>query len=201
MRHIRTKIYNNKFSVEERALIENIDSLLKPLSLVPIDCPLTILSDEDKTPVKCENPNDFECLGYYVAEDRKIVLLRNKIHDTATEKDVPENILRTVVLIHELGHYYSHCLPLWKTESWKTNLFNGSSSDVLEGWAQMFASWAVMSHRECSDVFHRLLQDQSYVYHVFENYSKWSREDLLHSLDGLRELDHPATVNDWNNLL
>ena len=106
-----------------------------------------------------------------------------------------------LIFIHELGHYYSHCLPLWKTNSWETTLFNGTSPGVLEGWAQLFALWAVESDRECRDVFWRLLQDQSYVYHVFEDYVKWSPEKLLHSLDGLRELDYPATRNEWNKLL
>lgn len=203
MKHIRTTIYNNKFSEDEQSLVAIIDSLLKPLGLILIEYPLTILSDEDDSPVNwAEGPNDYERLGYYVAKDRKIVLLRNKIHDKAIEMGVPDNTLRAVVLIHELGHYYSHCLPLWKTESWETILFNDTSTAVLEGWAQLFAHWAVESSPECLKVFGRLLQDQSYVYHVFEKYKeKWTPEELLHSLDGLRELNKPADVKDWNNLL
>jgi len=207
MKPLGKTIYNNKLSEEDHSLVQNIICLLGPLGLSLIDYPLTILSDENETPMiyrdeTYNSSSDFERMGYYVAEDRKIVLLRNKIHEATTEMNVPENILRAVVFVHELGHYYSHCLPLWKTESWKTGLFSGTSSVVLEGWAQLFALWAVESNRECSDVFFRLLQDQSYVYHVFEKYArKWSPEELLHSLDGLRELDYPATVNDWDNLL
>ena len=202
-------IYNNKTSPDDVLLADSLLSQL-PTGISSNDrYPLTILSDEEKEPVPTlgreEGKYDYErLLGYYVAEERKILLLRKAIVRVAGELEVSETGLRAVVFAHELGHYYTHLLPLWDTSSFSTDLFNSSSLGVLEGWAQLFAFWAVRYSPTHNDIFIKLLKGQSYPYHVFEQYEKnwngkWSTLQLLHSLDNLRKLTHPTTIQDWNN--
>lgn len=195
-------IYNNKFTDTDKKLTTNLQILLEPLGIIPPDYPLTILSDEDGPQDHDMGPYDFEKLGYYVSAEEKIVLLRNKILECAKDLQVPEPYLRSVVFVHELGHYYSHLCTLWKTTSWRTDLFAKASTNVKEGWAQLFTGWAVSSEHELGDVFGELLANQSYPYHVFENYCyRWGMESLLHSLDSLRAVPNPVTEKDWNSFL
>ena len=200
-------IYNNKFTDTDKKLAANLKILLGPLGIIPPDYPLTILSDEDTPPKEFQDeclqgPYDFEMLGYYNCLEAKIVLLRGKIQECANKLQVPEPYLRSIVFIHELGHYYSHLCTLWKTKAWRTHLFAGASTNVKEGWAQLFTAWAVEKDYELGSVFEALLAHQSHPYHVFENYYKnWTTEALLHSLDSLRPIFMPVTEKDWNSFL
>lgn len=190
-------IYNNKLTGNDLALVNGLKIML-PNGVKLIDYPLTILSDEDIKPdPKFESPYDFEVLGYYVAEEQRIVLLRNAILKASHELDIPERVLRAIVFAHELGHYYTHCLPLWDTKFYPTELFNDTSIDVLEGWAQLFAFWAVMSNPEYLFYFNKLLEKQSPPYKVFEQYMKRPIDQSLHSLDHLRALSSRVTLQDW----
>lgn len=190
-------IYNNKLTGEDELLIRNVARLL-PKAIGFIDCPLTVLSEEDYRPdTRFESPYDFERLGYYVAEEQRIVLLRNAIRRVSSELDIPETGLRAVVFAHELGHYLTHQLPLWTTRAYRTDLFLASSLEVSEGWAQLFAAWAVKNSPEHSLVFHKLLERQSAPYHIFKRYDGDAAR-LLPSLDHLRELSYPARLTDWS---
>lgn len=200
-------IYNNKFTDTDKNLAANLQSRLVQLGIISTDYPLTILSDEEDPPKEFQDeclqgPYDFERLGYYVAAGEKVVLLGGRIQDCADDLQVPEPLLRTIVFIHELGHYYSHRCPLWKTKAWRTHLFAGASTNVKEGWAQLFTAWAVEKEYELGSVFEQLLAYQSLPYHVFENYyKKWTTEVLLHSLDDLRSHPHPVTEKEWDSFL
>ena len=203
-------IYNNKLTAEDELLVQGLCSRL-PKGLQLIDYPLTVLSDEvpDDPRLHDRGPYDFEMkLGYYVANEQKIVLLRKDIEKMAEviagemDMDVPVSSLRAIVFIHELGHYYTHRLPLWTTSAYSTELFNRSDEFVLEGWAQLFAVWALKQSPRQMDIFLHLLTKQSCPYHVFKEYDKdfdgkWDMGDLLHSLDRLRQLTSPATKADW----
>lgn len=190
------QIYNNKLTDKDFSLVAGLVGML-PFGVFHIDLPLTVLSDEEITDSRFESPYDFEWMGYYVPEERKIVLLRNAILKVSNKLDIPEEVLRAIVFAHELGHYYTHCLPLWDTKSYNTELFNDTSIDVLEGWAQLFAFWAVKSNPEDLYYFNTLVKHQSAPYKVFEQYSERSIDQLLHSLDHLRALPYPATLRDW----
>jgi hypothetical protein len=49
--------------------------------------------------------------------------------------------LRSVVLVHELGHWIMHCLPAEGVPEYPLGLYQLTAAGVHEGFAQLAAHW------------------------------------------------------------
>ena len=115
---------------------------------------------------------------------------------------VREEVLRAVVLVHELGHWLSHRMP---PDEWPLAHFQDTEKEVKEGWAQLIAFWAADDntprHPEFIDAFKKLNQCQSPPYHVFEEFKGNPRDQMMTTLAGLRNIGRASTLCDWRRLL
>lgn len=201
-------IYNGLLS-DNRGLITDVDnsligicnSILKKSGFSNgVGLPLIVLKNEEKELSRDENW--FNVLGEYIAEKQEIILYGCAIAKASLELDVDENILRAVVLIHELGHYITHAHPLngITEESFDNVLFSRSDPDFLECIAQLFAYWATKEDGQYNshDVFDKLASKQSGPYKVYLKYVNESPKIILQAIALLRANDNATTISDLN---
>lgn len=202
-------IYNGHLTQGDDLMFFGINNVLVANAFsVAAEWPLIISSNEHVETLKDDIWDYDNILGYYVAEEKTIVLLEQGISQCSNSIGVNKQILRSVVLAHELGHYITHAHESFNTLCYDTDLFNKSSADVLESFAQIFTVWATMLSSEYRKVFDTLLRYQSGPYQVFmdKKYCSdygglYSQKQLLESLDGLRLLSVPATCEEWDKCL
>ena len=164
-----------------------------------------------------------ELLGVYIPNPKIILYARGLIWCAKT-LSVDEKVLRTVVLIHEIGHWITHQLPPNKIEQWfKTQLlpnfkhkhknisniskwptehYNKTSTNVHEGWAQIMTWWIVNKvGGDLKDTFDKLNQRQSRPYHVYKDLTNEDINTLIKTLVMLRMLNKGATLVEWFTFL
>ena len=142
-------------------------------------------------------------LGYYIPEKQEINLMELGIQWCAKELNIDVDLLSEIVFIHELGHYMQHKMPCYQTQEWKYDSYIRSYTpiDLQEGWAQLMAAWVVKDKKDYSHVFQSLIAVQSAPYRVFKDYERYPYRRILNSLDGLRQLERPAKITDWETFL
>ncbi|GIX41922.1 MAG: hypothetical protein KatS3mg129_1655 [Leptospiraceae bacterium] len=148
-------------------------------------------------------------LGEYIAEPYPVIILYQKgIRECSLRFHFDEELLRAIVLIHEVGHWITHLLPEKNSPSWPITNYKNTSSEVHEGWAQLITYFVVLdvleTRGEIKNVFLKLLNFQPPQYHVFKKFTKFIKIDIekvIQSLIKLRELNRPATLEDWENFL
>ena len=141
---------------------------------------------------------DSEVLGYYSPRNYTITLLEKPIADAALRLDCNPDILRSIVLMHEIGHYITQCpanvlYPHWKNHVqshlafWKDSEFmlecakrshhvasaefiENSSTLYLETMAQLFIHLIVRDRPEYYEVFKKLTAEQSGTYTHYLKY-------------------------------
>lgn len=184
----------------DKSLIDSCNSILERSGFNGARLPLIVLKDEEKELSRDENW--FNVLGEYIAEKQEIILYGRAIAKASLELDVDENILRAVVLIHELGHYITHAHPLngITEESFDNVLFSRSDPDFLECIAQLFAYWATKEDGQYNshDVFDKLASKQSGPYKVYLKYVNESPKIILQAIAVLRANDNATTISDLN---
>jgi len=146
-------------------------------------------------------------LGVYIARENKIILYERGIQWSAKTLSCDVNALREKVFIHELAHWATHQLPLLHTEIWPLKHYENTERNVHEGLAQLLCYWTIESlpepyyRQECIDAFKKLNQNQTPPYHVYKQFLNYSKPRIIDSIDRMRDLDRPATLNDWKNIV
>ena len=142
-----------------------------------------------------------EVLGCYVP-NQKIILYARGISWFARRYGIEENLLRMVVLLHEIGHWITHLLPKPGASSWPTEFFIETSEEVKEGWAQLITYWVVDEiGGKIKDAFEKLNRSQSSAYRVYEIFKDKDINSVVDSLEKLRMLNKPATLDDWKRIM
>ena len=137
-----------------------------------------------------------ELLGVYRSRDQQIIIYERGIKWRRHRYD--EEWLRSVVLIHEIGHWITHVLPKPGVPTWSTDLFDLSEMDLHEGWAQLITWWiAEQVGGPFKRTFEELNRNQSSPYHVFEDFKDEPIDKVMRSLEKLRLLSWPARLQDW----
>ena len=141
-----------------------------------------------------------EFLGVYQSQHQQIIIYERGIRWRRHRYD--EEWLRSVVLIHEIGHWITHVLPKSGVPTWPTDLFVLSETDLKEGWAQLITWWiAEQVGGRFKDTFEKLNQNQSAPYHTFEQFKNEPINKVMASLERLRFLPWPARLQDWQEAL
>ena len=145
-------------------------------------------------------------LGVYIARKNKIILYERGIQWSAKTLSCDVNALREKVFIHELAHWATHQLPLLHTKIWPLKHYENTERNVHEGLAQLLCYWTIESlpepyRQECIDAFKKLNQNQTPPYHVYKQFLNYSKPRIIDSIDRMRDLDRPATLNDWKNIV
>lgn len=212
------KILGSSFQLPTIEVTDATPPIMKhpPTSFWAILKPLPGESQNIRDKIKSELPEDYivealwykpihiekydieRVLGIYDPKERKIVLYERGILAVSKEEKIDLDILRSVVLVHELGHWLSHTMPQGTTQCWENVQYNHASTDVHEGWAQLFDYWAVdqNSNKAYYDAFAALNKNQSLPYHTYEKFIKHPYQIMLDSLEPLRKID-TATLTEW----
>lgn len=139
-----------------------------------------------------------EVLGCYLPDSKIIILYQRGIAWCSRTYNFNEELLRGVVLVHEIGHWITHLLPKPNSPLWPTELYKLSSEDVKEGWAQLITWWAVNKVRGgIEKVFEELNARQPSPYKVYEKFKGIPIKSVIDSLERLRKLRFPAGIDDW----
>lgn len=158
-----------------------------------------------------------ELLGVYIPSDKQIILYDRGIDWFAAMENLDKNLLRAVVLVHEIGHWVTHVLPKYpKCKSlilnfiaqlpgfleWPLKNYIATDEEVHEGWAQLITWWIVNdTGGELKRTFEKLNQNQSSPYLVFKKYTGYDVKRVMDSLEKLRNLGRPAKLSDWDNVI
>ena len=222
-------------TADERKLSETLFRIMATGGFEPIDLLDNIIETEEKPPklnmgkgnhTNGKSPSSEqdqgkgkydieEVLGVYVPDVPQIKLYNKGIKACSDELEIPEPALKTVVLIHELGHWVTHLFPYKAGQTcnrkWENYLVgydpsNGIVTDnVHEGWAQLLTWWVVekaLDIRKSSyhEVFEILNKNQSDPYRVYREFKDKNRDLLLKSLVELRIMSKPnisPDLSDW----
>jgi len=115
------------------------------------------------------------------------------------------DMVREIVLWHELGHWITHWMPGKDRNRWNTKSYdyNKESKDVYEGLAQIFVQFAIQqidedkTRNDYQRMFHYLLQNQEACYYRYNDimrHPKFSWNKLLGAITMLRILNNPDDV-------
>ncbi len=142
-----------------------------------------------------------ELLGLYIPNDAHIILFARGIHWHANKYNVSEEMLRAVVLVHEIGHWVTHLLPKPGIPEWPLELYSLTDESVHEGWAQLITWWVVDKvGGELKRTFDDLNNGQRAAYHVYKKFQTKKVKSVMDSLEILRQLRSPARIEDWERL-
>jgi len=142
-----------------------------------------------------------EVLGCYVPTPQ-IRLYARGLSWLARRNGFDEEVLRAVVLIHEVAHWVSHLLPKPGLPEWPLELYKQTEEKVHEGWAQLLTWWVVDEvGGQLKTAFEELNKLQSPAYRVFERFKDKSVGAVMASLEKLRQLPRPARLEDWEGFL
>ena len=138
----------------------------------------------------------------------EIVLYAQGITAVAKRLNVPTEMLRAVVLIHEIGHWISHAVKDSNYQTWKTDDFDlylyKNPSPLLEMWAQLFPYWVAKEIQGLFKLtFEALNSKQSDPYKTFQQFTHHKKEDMLKVLiafhrDNRNEENETKKTEDFN---
>ena len=129
-----------------------------------------------------------DALGVYRSETPEIVLYAQNINTVAQRLYFPAKMLRTVVLVHELGHWISHAVPDRKGQIWNDSYFNFDTQtpeavEIKEIWAQLFVYWYAKEVKGRERIFRlafdALNQYQSAKYCAYKKYEETDMTIML----------------------
>ncbi len=142
-----------------------------------------------------------ELLGLYISNDAHIILFARGIHWYANRYNVSEEMLRAVVLVHEIGHWVTHLLPKPGIPEWPLELYRLTDESVHEGWAQLITWWVVNQvGGKLEQTFDHLNKRQRAAYHVYKKFQTKKVNSVMDSLEILRQLRRPVRIEDWERL-
>lgn len=142
-----------------------------------------------------------EVLGCYVpGPEPRIILYARGLRWCEKTRNFNEEMLRGVVLVHEIGHWMTHLLPKPGCPEWPLELYKLAEEGVHEGWAQLITWWVAEDvGGSFKKTFERLNRSQPAVYRVFEKFKGKSVNSIMMSLERLRMLQRPARIQDWED--
>ncbi len=142
-----------------------------------------------------------EVLGCYIPNPQ-IILYARGLRWYTRRKGLDEELLRTVVIVHEIGHWVIHLLPKRGVPEWPLELYKLTEEDVHEGWAQLITWWvAKEAGGEIEQTFEKLNESQSAPYYVYERFKDKGVRSVMASLERLRQLRWPARIEDWERFI
>jgi hypothetical protein len=115
------------------------------------------------------------------------------------------NLVREIVLWHELGHWITHWMPGKDKHRWASASFryNEKTRIIHEGLAQIFTQYAILTldderlRNDYQLLFHYILLNQSACYYKYQeimNHPKFSWNNLLGGITMLRILEKSEEV-------
>ncbi len=141
-----------------------------------------------------------ELLGVYQPRQQQITIYERGIKWRKHRFD--EEWLFAVVLVHEIAHWISHQLHQPGNPCWPTELYILGEMDVHEGLAQLMTYWVAKEvGGEFKRTFDELNMGQSSPYHVFKQFKQFPIQNVIASLERLRQLSWPARLQDWKRAL
>jgi hypothetical protein len=209
----------------DKVLIKSLAKLLFHGKDTKIELPFIVLDSSCKSPKQFKSPQaientsfDTELLGYYSPNIFTISLLEEPISDVARLLNVDKDILRSIVLIHEIGHYITQCPeyvlhPRWeemiksRERFWKDSEFmlegvrrdnhvasaaimTKSSRKLLETLAQLLTYFVVREVPEYEEVFNRMTAHQTRDYTEFRAYQNNDPCYLFRTMSLVRGIDY-----------
>lgn len=177
-----------------------------------------ILRDENVPPKEIDEirsdvyQGEESILGFYEFAGNRIVLFSLGIALCSCRLGVSPDVLRSVVLVHELGHWFHKMV----VGNWPIPSFSNSSKDLLECLAQWFAfeifqvNTGILKRRSqnkkayataYADAFSKLNATQSAPYRAFRPFVQCTPADFLTALKTLRQLDGNADLPDFQSKL
>ena len=131
--------------------------------------------------------------------------INNLINDVSDTFHNFIDIVREIVLWHELGHWITHWMPGKNGHRWDTRSYdyNYSTKDVHEGLAQAFTLYAIINiednhlRNEYQQVFHYILRNQAPCYHKHYdiiNHENFNWKRMLNGISMLRIIEKPGGV-------
>ena len=121
-------------------------------------------------------------LGSYYSDTPYIILYEQGINASAQRHNVPTEMLRAVVLIHEIGHWISHAVPDSRGEIWVTAIFKKEKENVKEMWAQLFAYWIADEKSDFKRAFDALNEHQLEEYHKYKEMAQYDKITMFYAL-------------------
>lgn len=129
-----------------------------------------------------------EVLGLYCPQGvnkngtPEIVLYAQGITAVAKRLNVPTEMLRAVVLVHEIGHWISY--EIQHNNSVKSSILLSNigeeSEDAKEMWAQIFPHWVAEEIQGLfKQAFELLNTNQRDAYHTYESFIEETHETIL----------------------
>lgn len=119
-----------------------------------------------------------DLLGMYCPKEVKIVLFITRIKNTAKDLNIEEELLKQIVILHEIGHWISHKL-VYNNTDWIEYLYNKKTVDVHEGLAQLYTWWVVDKFPELKEAFIKLNEHQPSPYLVWKYFINSSPKSLI----------------------
>jgi nitrogen fixation protein len=148
-----------------------------------------------------ENYSIEEVLGCYETLPR-IVLYELGMGWFSERFGLDKELLRAVVLVHEVAHWITHLMPGPNTHFWPKDDYEQTSLDVHECLAQLLTYWVVESSGgRLRDTFAELNRHQSPPYKLYEKYTSQARKRVLFSLEMMRSMGRPCGWHDWDRLI
>ena len=150
-------------------------------------------SDLDESNDRDSSRYDIDLLGCYFYtsnEEGYIEIYRDRIHECALrisnqlnlEFELTRSLLQTIVLLHEIGHWFSHCCFKENREK-RMYVFTHQTKEIKETIAQLSVLWSVLGLKNqrvntLREIMDFLSSRQSWAYHQYlllgKKYSKKS---------------------------
>ena len=142
-------------------------------------------------------------LGTYDPHLKKITLFSRMIRSFAKYAGVEDSDVFTVVLLHEFGHWITHCLPHDKQHEWPIASFLEAERAVKEGWAELISWWIALDVGKGLERVHEILNtgqppDSPYLRHKIM--IKYKKHNVCQSLIPLRKLPK-ADWSAWGTVM
>lgn len=132
-------------------------------------------------------------LGCYSTITKKITIWRKGVEFVSRLISKDYQTVLTLVLVHELGHWFHHLAKTENDKKWRAETLNAATEEYHEAWAQWFA-WIYANERdhEVLEAFKWLEKHQSDCYSSWrkafgENCSRDHQKQVLRKLEGLRK--------------
>ena len=139
-----------------------------------------------------------EVLGCYIPTNQQIILYARGLGWFARKEGLDEELLRAVVIVHEIGHWVSHVLTKPSVPEWPLELYKLTEEGFHEGWAQLITWWVVEEvGGAIKATFDKLNRSQPSPYKVYKKFKTVPVDSVMASLERLRQLSWPARVEDW----
>lgn len=131
---------------------------------------------------------DFNIPGEdFITQEGKIILFKDKIEAfCAKHKDVKEEQVRLIILLHELGHWVTHW-PKANDDNWILG-YSGKDIKTHESLAQLICYWLVEGDSDLKECFERQLTptNPNNPYALYKKLTNINRMQIIMRIIALR---------------